>query len=128
MHTEPSKYTQSGSSDDRRKHSRFNLRAGTYAGCLPNIGEIVDIGLGGIAFSYVEFGGSDSAASNFILCGDGSVCLEDLSCTVVSDNVCSEASNLSRIVTRLRRVQFDNLTEEQKAMIQNFISINRQAD
>ena len=118
MHNEPSQYTQSGSSADRRKHSRFSLRTGSYAGCSPNVGAIVDISLGGIAFNYVEFGGSESGTSNYILCGDVTVFLEDLSYTVVSDNVCSEASNLSRIVTRLLLLQFDSLTEDQKGMIQ----------
>lgn len=113
-------------STERRRHERFSLRPGTFAGCSPNVGEIIDISLGGISFNYVEFGGnSSSPSSNFILCGADGCCLDDLSYSVVSDKVCHDSSALSHIVTKLRRVRFNDLTEDQMLMLKDFIDMNR---
>nr|MBF0222585.1 PilZ domain-containing protein [Desulfobulbaceae bacterium] len=110
---------------DRRRHERVSLRSGTFAGCSPNVGEVVDISLGGISFSYVEFGGDRSPSSNFILCGTDGCCVEDLSYAVVSDKVFHNSSALSHIVTKLRRIKFTDLTEDQIRMLQDFIDMNR---
>ncbi|MCK5542785.1 MAG: PilZ domain-containing protein [Desulfobacterales bacterium] len=42
---------------ERRKHTRFSIKNGSYATISPNsskIGQIVDISMGGLAFKYID--------------------------------------------------------------------------
>lgn len=114
-------------STERRKHKRYRLKQGTYAGSSPSVGMIVDISLGGVAFNYVKFGDQE-AESNFVLCGDDDCCIENLPCQVISDKASHGSSSLSPIVTRRRRVSFGNLTEAQTLMLEKFIYENQQCD
>ena len=126
MLTESLNYRSSPHTSDRRKNRRYKVKSGTFAGCSPNVGEIINISLGGIAFSYIDFGRSGSTSSNFILCGQDGCCLDNLSYTIISDKVCNDTSALSHIVTKQRRIQFDNLTDDQRDKLQNFIAINQE--
>lgn len=107
---------------ERREHKRFHLRDGSFAGSYPNIGEIIDISLGGILYNYMEFADDTSAErGEFVICGDDGKCLSSLPSMVVSDRVLANESSFSKIITRQRRIMFDALTEDQRHILHGFI-------
>lgn len=113
---------------DRRKHTRFHLREGVYAGQYPNIGEIVDISLGGIAYNYMEVANdadNEEAGGGFVIRSDDGATIESLPSKVVSDKVVNNGSSFSIIITRQCRMMFDSLTEEQKNELIGFIQTHK---
>ena len=106
---------------ERRKHQRFHITQGAFAGRYPNMGEIVDLSLGGIKFNYMGFAASDDEVGEFVVCGDDGCCLDNLPFEVVSDKVLANESSFSKMVTRQRRVKFKELTEEQEDLLYSFI-------
>lgn len=112
---------------DRRKHKRFSLRQGVFAGFRPKMGEIIDISIGGILFHYLEFGEETDVRSDFVICSEDGCCLDCFPCRIVSDKVLANESSLSQIVTRQRRVMFDRLTDEQQDLLHDFIENHRTA-
>jgi len=110
---------------DRRKHRRYSLRQGVFAGFRPNMGEIIDISIGGVLFHYLEFAKGANEQNDFIICSEDGCCLDSFPCRVVSDKVLASESSLSQIVTRQRRVMFDLLTDEQQCLLYDFIDSHR---
>jgi len=112
---------------DRRKHRRYSLRQGVFAGFRPNMGEIIDISIGGVLFHYLEFAKGAKEQNDFIICSEDGCCLDSFPCCVVSDKAIASESSLSQIVTRQRRVKFDLLTDEQQSLLYDFIDSHRTA-
>lgn len=110
---------------ERRKHRRYNLRHGVFAGFRPNMGEIVDISIGGVLFHYLEFTKSANERSDFVVCSDDGCCLDGFPCRIVSDKLLASESSLSQIVTRQRRVMFDLLSKDQQDLLYDFIDTHR---
>jgi hypothetical protein len=112
---------------ERRRHRRYGLRQGVFAGFHPNMGEIVDISIGGILFHYLEFAKSINEKNDFIICSEDGCCLDSFPCRIVSDKAIASESPLSQIITRQRRVMFDLLTDEQQSLLYEFIDTHRVA-
>lgn len=110
---------------ERRKHRRYTLRQGGFAGFSPNMGEIIDISVGGILFNFLEFSKGAEENGNFVICTEDGCCLDTIPCRIVSDKVLANESSLSQIVTRQRRVMFEHLTEEQRSLLSDFIDSHR---
>gem|GEM_PF-1108631 len=110
---------------DRREHQRYRLRQGVFAGFRPNMGEIIDISLGGVLFHYLEFAQKGRENNDFLLCSEDGCCLDNLPCRVVSDTVLPSESCLSQIITRQRRIVFHRLTDEQQGLLHDFIDTHR---
>lgn len=110
---------------ERRKHRRYNLRQGVFAGFRPNMGEIIDISIGGVLFHYLEFTKSFYEKNDFIVCSEDGCCLDSFPCRIVSDRLLASESSLSQIVTRQRRVMFDPLSKEQQDLLYDFIDTHR---
>ena len=110
---------------DRREHKRYALRQGVFAGFRPNMGEIIDISIGGALFQYLEFAKGTNEQTDFIICSEDGCCLDSFPCRIVSDRVLASESSLSQIVTRQRRVMFDQLTDEQQGLLYDFIDTHR---
>ncbi len=113
------------SNTDRRKHTRFLLRDGSYAGVYPNIGEIIDISLGGISYNYMDITGDDSVRGEFVVCSDDGFCLESLPSKKVDDIVVENGSSFSTIIARNCRIMFDKLNDDQKRLLYDFIQTHR---
>ncbi len=114
--------------EERREYQRCTLKNGACAGRYPNIGEIVDISLGGVLFHYLDIGGLGAEKDELIVCGDAGRCLSGLKHSVISDKVLESQSSFSKIVVRERRIKFEEMSEEQKKILSNFIlvhSVNR---
>lgn len=111
---------------ERRRHPRYTLRQGVFAGFRPNMGEIVDISAGGVLFHYLEFAKGVEERSDFIICSEDGCCLDCFPCRVISDKVLANESSLSQIVSRQRRVMFEQLTDQQHALLHDFIDHHRE--
>jgi len=110
---------------ERRKYKRYALREEAYAGLYPKVGEIVDICLGGIAFRYLDLNKSEQNTDDLVIFGDDGACLTGLKHKTVSDKSVNDLSDFSTMMTRERRLSFEQMTEGQKMNLKNFIENHR---
>jgi hypothetical protein len=105
---------------DRRSHSRHPVKSVTIA--TPNrTGEIIDISMGGLAFSYIEREDWDGESFDHgVLLGERDLRIEDIPLKVISD--CAINSGIS--VIRRCGVQFGKLTAKQMSQLEYFIWAN----
>lgn len=105
---------------ERRIHPRHQVKSGTIT-ANNRTGEIIDISMGGLAFSYVEREEWDGVTFDFgMLMGERDLCIEDLPLKVISD--CAINSGIS--IIRRCGVQFGKLTPKQVAQLEYFIWAN----
>ena len=109
---------------DRRKHERFRIKGKAlayYRTHSPKIGEIMDIGSGGLAFSYM--GSAELPNSTFeleIMFPDRTDYLDALPCKAVSDRM-AESGAGECTGTRRCGVLFGELTDDQRAKLERLI-------
>jgi hypothetical protein len=109
---------------DRRRYERYRIKGKAlayYRTHSPKIGEIIDIGSGGLAFSYI--GSAELPNSSFdleVMFPDRTDYLERLPCSAVSDCQLA-AETCGRAGTRRCGVQFGKLNDRQKAKIASLI-------
>jgi hypothetical protein len=109
---------------DRRKHKRFKVKSGT---CMFNekSAEIIDISMGGMAFSYVDDGEwTDETFDRGMLFGEKDLRIEEVPLKIISD--CAINSGLS--ITSRRGVKFGKLTDKQLAQLEYYIWANTDAN
>ncbi len=105
---------------ERRLHPRHPAKAGTIT-ANNRTGEIIDISMGGLAFSYLEREDWDGDSfDRGMLLGEDDLCIEDLPLKVISD--CAINSGIS--IIRRCGVQFGRLTPKQMAQLEYFIWAN----
>lgn len=105
---------------ERRIHPRHPVKSGTVT-ANNRTGEIIDISMGGLAFSYLERGDWDGVTfDRGMLLGERDLCIEDLPFKVISD--CAINSGIS--IIRRCGVQFEKLTAKQMAQLEYFIWAN----
>lgn len=109
---------------ERRIHPRHPAKTGTIV-ANNRSGEIIDISMGGLAFSYLERDDWDHESFDHgMLLGENDLCIEDLPLKVISD--CAINSGIS--IIRRCGVQFGKLTPKQLAQLEYFIWANSSAD
>ncbi|MDY6952441.1 MAG: PilZ domain-containing protein [Thermodesulfobacteriota bacterium] len=120
---------------ERRQHARFNVN-GVRAYAMvrrdwppsPLMGNIVDIGIGGLSFHYIGKERPSSASSYLdILLGNSGFCLHEMPVRTISDIEADPAPGI-RPGTRQCGLQFGDLTEEQKSHVRYFIQAYTTAD
>ena len=115
---------------ERRRHHRYPVNEGTFAGVSPCMGPVVNISEGGVLFSYIDLprqGAPSQGGHHFVICGEDGCCLDGFSYEVLSDRPLPPASPfMGPSFTRLRRLQFINLTNEQQRLLDAFIQKNAQ--
>ena len=99
---------------ERRRFPRYRLSGENFAGAYPCVGEIADLSIDGLAFRYLGLGQPEPEAKFLSLYGREGGCLSGLECRIVADRVVPRRSSLSNIFVHERRVQFVNLSAEQK--------------
>ncbi len=108
---------------DRRRFRRHRLKSSTIS-INDKSGEIIDISMGGLAFSYLDRGDwSFESFDRGMLLGEKDLCLEDIPLKVISD--CAINSGLS--IIRRCGVKFEKLTPKQLAQLEYFIWENSSA-
>lgn len=108
---------------ERRKHERYAVSEGSFAGITPRLGQIETISLGGLSFRYIDLSPSHDEGPNFVICGNDGAYLEHIPCTILSDQVVS-GSEFSLIITKRQRIRFDELNENQLVLLKHFIRNN----
>ena len=116
--------TKKKNGKERRTHERLKAKSGTCSvesKIESKAGEIIDISMGGLAFSYVDRGDwSDESFDQGMLFGENDLCLEDLPLKIISD--CAINSGLS--IIRRCGVKFGELTPKQISQLEYFIWAN----
>lgn len=112
-------------SQERRQSERLPAKEGYFAGAYPNVGQIVNISLCGLAYNYIGMEEETVDQGDLVICGEDCLCLDDLSCRILSDSVIANESALSAFVIRRRRIQFINLTDGQKKRLEEFLDGQR---
>ena len=113
---------------ERRKHKRFRVKVGIFAAFKPRwfrsmiLGEIVDIGRGGLALHYIP----DTKQSNRpyklrILLADGSFSISKIQARTISDFEIEKTFSFGSIPIKRCGVQFGDLTPSQLYLLEHFI-------
>lgn len=106
--------------EERRLHPRHPVKTGTII-ANNRTAEIIDISMGGLAFSYLEREDWDGVTfDRGMLLGENDLCIEDLPLKIISD--CAINSGIS--IIRRCGVQFEKLTAKQMAQLEYFIWTN----
>ena len=108
---------------ERRKHKRIRVKSGAFVGVGPHfnqVGPLVDISTGGLAFCYMARKKQPNGLSLDIFLTDGDFYLSYVPFKALSD---SEIRNNTAGYTPTRRcrVQFGDLTESQLSQLEHFI-------
>jgi hypothetical protein len=108
---------------ERRHHKRHEVKSASLAFQDKSV-EIIDISMGGLAFSYLDRGDwSFEGFDRGMLLGEKDLCLEDVPLKVISD--CAINNGLS--IIRRCGVKFEKLTPKQLAQLEYFIWANSSA-
>jgi len=121
---------------EQRRHARFHvpiLSAYVVLPCsrayAPIVGNIVDIGLGGVSFRYIARDEDPQKSSHLdILLPDRSFHLDGVPVRRVSSDVETENQAPVRLASKRCAVKFGDLTDNQKSDLAYFIRTHTTAD
>jgi hypothetical protein len=111
---------------ERRKHKRFAIKEVAFAILRADedeeLGQIINISMGGLAFQYFVGNRELQKADRLdVLLADNGLHVDDICFHVVNDHELVSELPFSSITKREQRVYFDNLTDDQKNGIDGFI-------
>ena len=107
---------------ERRSNPRFLIKEGAVVFNESHLGEIIDIGMGGLSFRTVDQGAKTGEVFDLnILFGDDGFSLSQLSCRTVADFVITRELVPDTKVERRVCVQFHDLSGEKKLQLMRFI-------
>jgi len=110
---------------DKRKHTRFrsqDLAFAAFGSHIKEIGQIIDISMGGLAFRYIADGDqlNESRELEIYLANNG-FHLEKVPFNTISDFELTSEFPLSSIRMRRRGMQFGELLQTQVSQLEYFI-------
>ena len=110
---------------ERRKHRRLQVQDIAFAVLRDQgrqLGQIMDISMGGLAFNYIAGGGNaDSAFELDILLAYKGLYMKKIQFKTISDFQIANKSPFSPITMRRHGVKFGKLTPKQTSMLKNFM-------
>ncbi len=110
---------------ERRKHRRLQVQDIAFAVLRDQdrqLGQIMDISMGGLAFNYISGGGNaDSAFELDILLAYNGLYMKKIQFKTISDFQIANKSPFTSITMRRRGIKFGELTPKQTSMLKNFI-------
>ncbi len=110
---------------ERRKHRRFQVQSIAFAVLRDQgrqLGQIVDISMGGLAFNYIAVGGNaDRAFELDILLAYKGLYMKKVQFMTISDFQIANKSPFSPITLRRHGVKFGELMPKQRSMFKNFL-------
>jgi hypothetical protein len=112
--------------EERRQHRRYPLKDVAFAILRTNadeeLGQIVNISLGGLAFQYFVGNRNFQKAEKLdVFLADNGIHVDDIPFQVVDDYEMANELPFSSITKREQRVRFDSLTDLQISGIKEFI-------
>jgi len=110
---------------DKRKHKRFrsqDLAFAAFGSHIKEIGQIMDISMGGLAFRYIADGDqlNESHELEIYLANNG-FHLKEVPFNTISDFELTSEFPLSSIIMRRRGVQFGELPQTRVSQLEYFI-------
>ncbi|MCE5335574.1 MAG: PilZ domain-containing protein [Desulfobacteraceae bacterium] len=115
------------SDQDKRKYKRFKGKEGAFAAFIRpdefiNLGQIIDISLGGLCIRYLSTKQEPKGCSGIKIFGSNGrfIHVDKVQCKVIYDEEIPEGT-WEQLSTRRCGVKFENLTVRDKSMIQDFI-------
>ncbi|MCF8091109.1 MAG: PilZ domain-containing protein [Desulfotignum sp.] len=107
---------------ERRKNKRYKAAKGAYAAISPNsrkLGQIADISLGGLAFSYIDTGSDhqtvkeEQSQKETIFLSSMGYYVGNLPFKTISDYEVADTPSLTSMKVRRRHVKFTDLSFKQ---------------
>ncbi|OIP46641.1 MAG: hypothetical protein AUK28_06965 [Desulfobacterales bacterium CG2_30_60_27] len=112
---------------ERRRNPRFPVSSGLFAVDF-QMGQIIDISMGGLAFRYVERRQRKPDGEGVgIIFDEEDLCFDRIPVQTVSDVILSHAGEDKTPTVRRCGVRFLDLSYTQKSLLQNFIWFNTNA-
>ena len=113
--------------DERRRLKRFKVKHESVfvvTSYGPTLGKVIDISEGGLAFTYAsEKKWPSDLSEAYMVFGNHDTCL-DMPMRIVSDYVCDTGGKARGPTVRRRSMKFDDMSNEQRHLLECFISIN----
>jgi hypothetical protein len=110
---------------ERRKYTRFRAKDGAFIEVRSHrgrLGEVIDIGKGGLAFRYIDIGDRPKGSFELdILLKETGFRLEKVPVETISDLKTSKYFPYSSTKTRRQGVRFGELTPNQLSKLEDFI-------
>lgn len=110
---------------ERRKHRRFRVQNGAFAALsyrFTTLGQIMDIGRGGLSFRYVASEDESNGSSELrILLTDGSFSFDRVPFARIWDLAIPVEFSFGCITMRHCGIQFQKLTDNQKSHLEYFL-------
>jgi hypothetical protein len=109
---------------ERREFKRIPVKSGTFVGVGPNfdqVGPLVDIGMGGLAFRYNARKKQPGGLSLDIFFTNRNFHFSYIPFNTVADFATADTASSGFTTTRRVSVQFKKLTDYQKLLISHFI-------
>ena len=125
MNSEGKSTERSGGIIERRKQERYIMSVDTFAFLRPpvnKIGQLIDISLSGLAFSYFSSNGASLESNGLDILAYKEICLENVPYITVNDFIIPNEQPFSQVTMRRRCVKFDNLNPENQIQIQKLIN------
>ncbi len=105
---------------ERRKHKRVKPKNCSVE-VDSQLGEIIDISMGGIAFTYMDRDSRFKSAEGIgLTCGESEVCFDELPIRIISD--CAIGNGIS--IVRRCNAKFGKLTSKQIDLLERLIKAN----
>lgn len=117
---EPTTYSKKS---ERRREKRYVVKEGTYVVNSPNMGQLTDISMSGLSFTYFDWEEwPDSFQEMDIFQANGGYCLHNLAGDTVSDCTANTyMQDLTHSTQRRRGVHFRDLSMAQVDELRQFI-------
>ena len=109
--------------NERRRHPRYKVVDVSVVVGDRRLGQILDMSLGGLSFSYVSVGRQEEKdeVDLGIVFGPNGHYLDKLPTRFVSESILSKGAPANGIVVRRRSMQFVALSDEQREKLYRFI-------
>lgn len=107
---------------EHRRHRRYSVGAGVIVSTPSRIGEVINIGLGGLSFRCLDNGELPVPFESAILFGEDDLSVEEVTIKLVGDYTKGPPAGYRQI--RKIGAKFGELSIEQKQTLRNFILLH----
>ena len=114
-----------GFTEERRQHQRFKIREGAFALQAQKLGQINDIGIGGLSFQYMSDDSRPVKTSHLdIIMNNSAFRMKQIPVTIISDREIVTTNPFYTQKIRRCSVQFKDLSSDRESLMKRFIEAN----
>ena len=107
--------------NERRKHQRFRSKDGAYVVTAGNLGQILDINLQGLSFSYINLHDRATRPGELDIIVGGNDFLKNLPFDTIEENLLENKFSTTPMQMNRCGVRFGDLTVSQKSQLEEFL-------